>query len=159
MTAEPIAPLSEAARRVAARLVYGETNAAIAAHLHLSVHGVNSQLRAARRHVGCPPEASRAVLVHALLTARQVDPPDCHRPSPRLDENEQRLLHALTRHSRNATIGAAIGVSARDVRADIDSLLARACADNTAHLMGLAHAWKLLDDTASASAPSAAGPA
>ncbi|MGW1616176.1 helix-turn-helix transcriptional regulator [Streptomyces sp. NPDC002285] len=159
MTADPIAPLSEAAKRVAARLVFGDTDDAIAAHLYLSVHGVRSQLQAARRHVGCPPGASRTVLAHALLTARHVDPPACRRPAPRLDENEQRLLHALTRHSRNATIGAAIGVSARDVRAEIGSLMAKTCADNTAHLMGLAHVWELLDDTTSTSAPSTAGPA
>ncbi|MFD8263614.1 sigma-70 family RNA polymerase sigma factor [Streptomyces griseoluteus] len=159
MTADPIAPLSEAAKRVAERLVFGDTDGAIAAHLYLSVHGVRSQLQAARRHVGCPPGASRAVLVHSLLIARHVDPPVCRRPAPHLDENEQRLLLALTRHSRNATIGAAIGVSPRDVRAEIDSLLAKTCADNTAHLLGLAHVWELLEDTASASAPSAAGPA
>ncbi|CAL9587927.1 hypothetical protein SUDANB106_05180 [Streptomyces sp. enrichment culture] len=150
VTADPITPLTPAAKRVAARLVYGDTDAAIAAHLYLSVHGVKSQLQAARRHVGCPPGASRAVLVHALLTARHVDPPACHRPAPRLTENERRLLHALTRHSRNAAIGAAVGVSARDIRADIDSLLAKACADNTAHLVGLAHAWELLDEPAPA---------
>ncbi|MEU3171806.1 sigma-70 family RNA polymerase sigma factor [Streptomyces sp. NPDC086080] len=153
MTADPIAPLTPAAKRVAARLIYGATNAAIAAHLYLSVHGVKSQLQAARRHVGCPPGASRAVLVHTLLTARHVDPPACRRPAPRLSENEQRLLHALTRHSRNTDIGAAIGVSARDVRADIDFLLAKACADNTAHLVGLAHTWKLLGGPAQEKGP------
>jgi hypothetical protein len=77
VTADPITPLTPAAKRVAARLVYGDTDAAIAAHLYLSVHGVKSQLQAARRHVGCPPGASRAVLVHALLTARHIDPPAC----------------------------------------------------------------------------------
>ncbi|MET9778927.1 sigma-70 family RNA polymerase sigma factor [Streptomyces sp. NPDC006367] len=145
MTAAPMPPLSEAAKRVAARLVYGETDAVIAAHLSLSVHGVKSQLQVARRHVGCPPRTRRAVLVHALLTARLVDPPACRRPAPRLTESEQRLLHALTRHSLNAVIGAAVGVSTQDVRAGISSLLTKTCADNTAHLVGLAHAWKLFD--------------
>lgn len=145
MTTDPITPLTPAVQRVAARLVHGDTNTAIAAHLSLSVHSVKSHMQAARRHVG-RVGASAAVVVHALLATRHVDPPACVRPAPPLTGTERLLLHALTRHSRNADIGSVIKVSATDVRAEIDALLAKTGATNAAHLVGLAHAWQLLDE-------------
>lgn len=142
-TAPPITPLTEPQKRAAAPLVYGAPNEAIAAQIHLSTDGVASQLRVARKKLG-RPGCSRAVLVHALLTARQVAPPACHRPAPDFIEDELQLLRALAEHSLNEDIGHAIGVRASDVRAELDALLAKACADNAAHLVGLAHAWNIL---------------
>lgn len=144
-TAPPTTALTGPQRRVAAPLVYGHSRQAIAAQLHLSVDGVASQLRLVRKkmdRLGC----SQAVLVHALLTARAVAPPACGRPAPDFTEIERKLLRALAEHSLNRDIGTAIEVSASDVRAEIGALVAKSCADNTAHLVGLAHAWGILGD-------------
>ncbi|GHH56749.1 sigma-70 family RNA polymerase sigma factor [Streptomyces candidus] len=155
-TALPITLLTEPQRRVAAPLVYGMSNEAIAAQLHLSVSGVASQLKVVRKKVhrtGC----SRAVLVHTLITARQVAPPACQRPAPDFTDIERTLLHALAEHSLSEEIGNTIEVSASDVRAEIDALLSKACADNAAHLVGLAHTWEILGDSSHAQPPATAG--
>ncbi|MFE1190007.1 hypothetical protein [[Kitasatospora] papulosa] len=144
-TAPPITPLTEPQKRAAAPLVYGLSNKAIAAQIHLSAAGVASQLKVTRVKMD-RPGCSRAVLVHALLTTRQVRPPVCHRPAPEFTEGELKLLHAHAEHSHNEDIGHAIGLRASDVRAETDALLVKACADNTAHLVGLGHAWGIFDD-------------
>ncbi|MEU1776708.1 hypothetical protein ABZ501_27280 [Streptomyces sp. NPDC019922] len=162
ITAPPITPLTEPQKRVAAPLVYGGSNESIAAQIQLSADGVASQLRVARKKLG-RPGCSRAVLVHALLTTRQVAPPVCHRPPPAFTEDELGLLRALSEHSLNEDIGHAIGVRASDVRAELDALLAKACADNAAHLVGLAHAWNIFggpsDSQPAAPAAASAAPA
>ncbi|MEU9599819.1 sigma-70 family RNA polymerase sigma factor [Streptomyces sp. NPDC048109] len=135
--------LTTAQRRAAAPLVYGGTNKAIGAQIHLSPEGVASHLRTARKALG-RRGCSRPVLVHALLTAREVPPPACRRPCPDFTTRDLRLLQALAEHSRNENIGRAIGVPGSDVRAEIDALVAKACADDAVHLVGLGHAWEIL---------------
>ncbi|MEV4333613.1 LuxR C-terminal-related transcriptional regulator [Streptomyces sp. NPDC049597] len=159
MTTAPTRPaiLTPEQRRVAAQLVYGMPNVAIARKVSLSVDGVASHLSSARRRLGCPG-SSRAVLVHALLTAREVPPPASLTPAPDLTEIERKTICAIAEHTRNADIGNVIGVSPDDVRAEIDAVIVKAAADSAAHLIGLAHTWGILGDTTSRSASSTAGP-
>ncbi|MFF4179863.1 sigma-70 family RNA polymerase sigma factor [Streptomyces sp. NPDC001750] len=140
-------------KEAAAPFVYGATDEAIAAQLHLSVEGVTSRLKALRARLNCKG-ASRPVVVHALLTARHVAPPRCNRAVPDFTEEELRLLRAVAEHSVNTDIGRAIGMPASRVWAHIDALVAKACADNPAHMVGLGHTWGLLDTTVGS--PSAA---
>ncbi|MFG3403828.1 AsnC family protein [Streptomyces sp. NPDC048142] len=137
--------LTDAQRRAVAPLIYGGTNESIGAQIHLSAEGVASHLRTTRNALG-RRGCSRPVLVHALLTAREVPPPACQRPCPDLTTRDLQLLQALAEHSRNEDIGRAIGVPGSDVRAEIDALVAKACADNPVHLVGLGHAWNILSD-------------
>ncbi|KOV48747.1 hypothetical protein [Streptomyces sp. H036] len=145
--------LTDAQRRAVAPLVYGGTNESIGALIHLSAEGVASHLRTTRKALG-RRGCTRPVLVHALLTAHEVRPPACQRPCPAFAERELRLLQALAEHSRNEDIGRAIDVPGSDVRAEIDALVAKACADNAVHLVGLGHAWGILGESAPSGASS-----
>ena len=159
MTTAPTRPtiLTAEQRRVAAQLVYGLPNVAIGRAVSLSVDGVASHLSSARKRLGCPG-SSRAVLVHALLTAREVPPPAGLTPAPDLTEIERKVIRAIAEHTRNADIGKAIGVPPDDVRAEIHAIIAKAAAVSTAHLVGLAHTWGILGDATSRSASSRTGP-
>ncbi|MBZ3908429.1 MULTISPECIES: helix-turn-helix transcriptional regulator [Streptomyces] len=157
-TTPPTTALTGPQRRVAAPLVYGHSPQAIAAQLQLSVDGVASQLRLVRKKMD-RPGCSRPVLVHALLTARAVDPPACARPAPNFTELELTLLRALAEHSLNSHIGNAIEVRASDVRAEVGALVAKGGADNAHHLVGLAHTWGILGGGAPAPSEAAAGEA
>ncbi|MFD9052747.1 LuxR C-terminal-related transcriptional regulator [Streptomyces zaomyceticus] len=156
MTTGPttITPLTAAQRRVGAHLVCGLTNSEIADKEQLADDTVKSYIREMRQSLHCPPRASRAVLAHALLSHKQVPPP----PLPHLrlpfepDEHDQRLLRANADHTRPADVARAARVPASQLRARTDDLVRRAGADNTTHLIGLAHAWDLfsgLDATTS----------
>ncbi|MFI2736633.1 sigma-70 family RNA polymerase sigma factor [Streptomyces sp. NPDC018711] len=157
-TAPATALLTDAQRRAVAPLVYGGTNESIGAQIYLPAEGVASHLRTARTVLG-RRGCSRPVLVHALITARVVPPPDCRRPCPAFTARELRLYRAVAEYSLNEDIGRAIGVSAFDVRAEIDALVAKAGADDAAHLVGLGHAWNLLGASCGGETSATAGPA
>ncbi|MFF5538516.1 LuxR C-terminal-related transcriptional regulator [Streptomyces cinerochromogenes] len=148
--------------RVAAQLVHGLPHQLIARQADLSGPGVASHLTSARRRMGCP-NSSRAVLVHALLTAREVPPPASTGPAPDFTDHERAVIRAIAEHTRNDSIGAAIGVRASDVRTEIDAVVTKAGARSAAHLVGLAHTWGILGGTATPRhqepAASVAGPA
>lgn len=135
--------LTQEQRRVAERLVYGASNQLIARQVHLAVFTVASHLAAARQRLD-RSGSSRAVLTHALLTAREVPPPSTTGPAPEFTEHDRQVIRAIAEHSRNAAIGEAIGVRADDVRAEIDAVVAKAGASNEVHLVGLGHAWNIL---------------
>jgi DNA-binding CsgD family transcriptional regulator len=144
MTTALLAPtLTTDQRRVAARLVYGLSNQAIANQVSLSVAGVASHLTAVRKKMG-RPGSSRAVLLHTLLTAREVSPPVSNGTIPAFTEAEVAVIRAIAEHTINADIGNAIGVRADDVRAEIDAVVTKGEACSAAHLVGLAHAWGIL---------------
>jgi DNA-binding CsgD family transcriptional regulator len=134
-------------QRVAARLVYGASNQLIARQVNLTVFTVASHLAAARRKLDLP-NSSRAVLTHALLTAREVPPPSTTGPAPEFTEHDRQVIRAVAEHTLNSDIGGAIGVRADDARAEIDAVVAKAGAHNAVHLVGLARAWGILTDTA-----------
>ncbi|MFI6113283.1 LuxR C-terminal-related transcriptional regulator [Kitasatospora sp. NPDC051164] len=142
-TALPATTLTADQRRVAAQLVYGVSNKAIANQVCLSVDGVASHLSAARKKMGCPG-SSRAVLVHTLLAAREVPPPAGSGTAPAFTKHEVTVIRAIAEHTLNADIGNAIGVPADDVRAEIDATVDKGNARSAAHLVGLAHTWGIL---------------
>ncbi|MFJ3933759.1 MULTISPECIES: sigma-70 family RNA polymerase sigma factor [unclassified Streptomyces] len=139
--------LTDAQRGAVAPLVYGGTNKSIGAQLHLSPEGVASHLRTARTALG-RRGCSRPVLIHALLTAREVQPPAITGPMPEFTARDRQIIRAVAEHSLNAAIGDALGVRADDVRAEIDAVAAKAGADNEVHLVGLGHAWGILGESA-----------
>ncbi|WP_052412497.1 hypothetical protein [Streptomyces mutabilis] len=125
-TGTPPSPtlLTRNQQRVAARLVYGASDELITRQVDSAMFTMASHLVAGRDLD--LPSSSRAVLAHALLTAREVLPPS----------------------TTYAAIGDATG-GAADVRAKMDAVVAQAGADNVVHLAGgLAHAWGILTDTA-----------
>ncbi|MET8768552.1 LuxR C-terminal-related transcriptional regulator [Streptomyces sp. NPDC004658] len=149
--------LTQQQRRIAARLVYGASNATIARQVCLSVDGVASHLSAVRKKMGCPG-SSPAVLLHALLTAREVPPPASVGPAPAFTEHERKVIRAIAEHTGNEDIGTTIGVRARDVRTEIDAVVDKAHARNATHLVGLAHIWGILGATATPCPREAATP-
>ncbi|MFE0852160.1 sigma-70 family RNA polymerase sigma factor [Streptomyces mutabilis] len=141
-TAPPPTRLTEPQRRAVAPLVYGASNEGIGARIHLSAAGVASHIRTARKRfnqLGC----SRPVLVHTLLSSREVPPPTCQRACPDFTTPELQLIRAIATYSRNEDIAQAVSVRTDDVLAEIDAVVAKACADNATHLIGLAHTWGL----------------
>ncbi|MER6116105.1 LuxR C-terminal-related transcriptional regulator [Streptomyces sp. NPDC001743] len=140
-----ITPLTPAQKRVGAHLVRGLTTSEIADEEQLSEDTVNSYIRGMRQNLHCPPRASRAVLAHALLSHQQVPPPPPPHQRPPLepDEHDQRLLRAHADHTRPADIARAALLPTSHLRARTDDLVRRAGADNTTHLIALAHAWGL----------------
>ncbi|MET9117550.1 sigma-70 family RNA polymerase sigma factor [Streptomyces longwoodensis] len=149
--------LTQQQRRIAARLVYGPSRAEIAGQVRLSVEGVTSRLKAARKAMGCPGSSS-AVFVHALLTAREVPPPASIGPAPDFTEQDRAIIWAIAQHTRKQDIATAIGVPAKDVRAAIGAVVAKAQACNATHLVGLAHIWGILGDTGTSRPADAAAP-
>ncbi|MFD8947646.1 LuxR C-terminal-related transcriptional regulator [Streptomyces xanthophaeus] len=150
-TDTPPTVLTPDQHRVAARLVYGASNQLIARQEHLAVFTVASHLAAVRRKFK-RPGSSRAVLTHALLTAREVQPPATTGPTPEFTARDRQVIRAVAEHNLNAAIGEAIGVRADDVRAEIDAVAVKADADNAVHLVGLGHAWGIFGESAPASA-------
>ncbi|MFF8992504.1 sigma-70 family RNA polymerase sigma factor [Streptomyces sp. NPDC014983] len=163
MTTAPAKPaiLTPNQHRVATQLIYGMPISAIARQVFLSVRGVESLLSKARKKMGCPG-SSPAVLVHALLTAREIPPLATTEAAPDLTEHERTVIRAIAEHTRNEDIGNAIGAPAGRVRAEIDAVVAKAGARSAHHLVSLAWAWDILGDTAAgphaASTSSTAGP-
>ncbi|MEU3296730.1 sigma-70 family RNA polymerase sigma factor [Streptomyces longwoodensis] len=138
--------LTQQQSRIAARLVYGPSRAMIAGQVWLSVAAVTSHLNAVRKKMGCPG-SSPAVLVHALLTAREVPPPASIGPAPDFTEHDRTVIRAIAQHTRQQDIATAIGVPAKDVRTRIRAVVAKGHARNATHLVGLAHIWGILGDT------------
>ncbi|MFF7400652.1 GntR family transcriptional regulator [Streptomyces murinus] len=154
--------LAREQQRVAAELINGMPIEWIAERLHISVSAVTAHLRAVRRKMDLS-NSSSAVLVHALLTAREFARPAITQEVPNFDAFECKVIRAIAEHTLTKDIGNAIGVRARDVRAKKDAVITKADARNAHHLVGLAWAWKVLGDTAvdgpgTASTSSAAGP-
>ena len=142
-TALPATTLTADQRRVAARLVYGVSNKAIASQVCLSVDGVASHLSAARKKMGwlgifaCRPRPHPSRRPKRFPTGRQRDGSGVHQP-----RRDRHTGHR--RDTLNADIGNAIGVPADDVRAEIDATVDTGNARNAAHLVGLAHTWGIL---------------
>ncbi|MFF3501197.1 response regulator transcription factor [Streptomyces sp. NPDC003247] len=144
MTTGPITQLTPAEKRIAQHLIKGITTADISTQMHLSPHTVKSHIRVLRGKLQCPPRCSLTVLVQALMSSRQVDPPTSLGPAPDLNSQQLRLLRAVAHHSGAYDIARAAKIVPADVRADVEALVAAAGAANPAHMVALAHAWSLL---------------
>ncbi|GGZ73484.1 response regulator transcription factor [Streptomyces echinoruber] len=150
-TTAPPRLLTPGELRVAELLVRGLSPGKIAADLGLSRHTVRGRLYRMRAKLHCPPRCPRPLLVHLLLTSRQVTPPEVQRPAPPLSPEELRLLHVLAAHHKPMA-----DVDFRSFRRVLKGLLAKTEAANAAHLMALAHAWKLLGARQGTAAPAGA---
>lgn len=147
-TTPDVTLLTAEQRRAASPLVYGLSNKVIGAETYLSETTVASHLSALRERLGVPG-SSRPVLVHTLLTRRLVARPQARQACPAFTSEELQLVRAIAEHSLNADIGRVIGVRGEDVRTEIDAVVAKGRADNTTHLVGLAHTWGLFDQAGS----------
>lgn len=143
-TTASIISLTRAQKRVARHLVHGATNGSIASREHLSAETVKSHLGNVRKSLNCPPHSTRAVIVHALLTHRQVPAPRAPRPDIEPTSAEQLLLHAHADHSRAPDIALAAALAPGDLRAGTDALMAKTGAIDPTHLVGIGHALGLL---------------
>ncbi|KUH36514.1 MULTISPECIES: LuxR C-terminal-related transcriptional regulator [Streptomyces] len=137
-------PLIPSLRRVADHLVRNASNADIAAAEGLSASTVHAYLKDIRQHLGVPPRASRAVMVHALLGRGEATAPDPGRSAPALTTDEKLLLRAIATKSRRADIALAARIAPADLPTKTEALLSTAGATDTVHLIGLGHAWSLL---------------
>ncbi|GAA3388824.1 LuxR C-terminal-related transcriptional regulator [Streptomyces roseoviridis] len=141
----PTPPLIPSLRRIAQHLVLGATNTDIAAAEGLSTSTVHTYQKDIRQHLGLPPRASRAVIVHALLGRGEATAPEPGRPAPALTADETLLLRAIATRSRQADIALAARIAPADLRTKSEALLFTTGATDSVHLIGLAHAWGLLE--------------
>ncbi|MGW8762886.1 DNA-binding protein [Streptomyces sp. NPDC055815] len=140
-----VSPLIPSLRRVAEHLMHNATNADIAAVERLSASTVHAYLKDIRQHLGLPPRASRAAIAHALLRRGEATAPEQGRPAPALTADDKLLLRAIATQSRQADIALAARIAPADLRTKTQALLSTAGAADPVHLIGLAHAWGLLE--------------
>ncbi|MFD8352627.1 DNA-binding protein [Streptomyces coelicoflavus] len=143
-TSAPVTPLAPTLQRVARHLVGGLAPKEIAAQTGLSVVTVRQYIRDIRESLHCPTRCKLPVIVHRLFTAQQVAAPAADRPAPQLSSDQLLLLRAVAEHSDARDIAIVAKVAPADQRAALDQLLTDTGAQNTTHLVILAHGWKLL---------------
>ncbi|MFJ2419200.1 helix-turn-helix transcriptional regulator [Streptomyces brevispora] len=144
VTSAPARLLSPAAQRIAHHLVDGLTPPDIATETGLSQVTVRQHIRDLRSKLSCPPRCKTSVVVHHLLTARQVPQPTTTRPVPDLDPAQRLLLRAVAENSDPHDIALVAQLAPADVQAARDALLHDTGAVNTTQLVIWAHAWGLL---------------
>ncbi|MFC8285066.1 MULTISPECIES: helix-turn-helix domain-containing protein [Streptomyces] len=143
-TSAPITPLNPAQQRVAQQLVGGLSTREIAARNGLSIETIRQYVRDIRRSLHCPPRCKPHVLVHFVLSAKQVSPPATERPAPVLNEAQELLLRAVAEHSAPRDVALAAKIAPADLRTSIYELLDTTGAEAVTQLVVLAHAWCLL---------------
>ncbi|PQM20604.1 LuxR family transcriptional regulator [Streptomyces xinghaiensis] len=131
--------------RVAERLVTGMSNAQGARELGMSLNTFTGHLASIGRKFQINSRTGRPARAHAVLASKQVAPPPAPTSVPDFTTAERRLLCALAVHPETPDIARAAGIAPADVRPQIADLVAKANADNETHLIGLGHAWRLLD--------------
>ncbi|MCM2515814.1 LuxR C-terminal-related transcriptional regulator [Streptomyces griseoincarnatus] len=143
-TSAPITPLTPTLQRVAQHLATGLTAQEIATQTALSPVTIRQYIRDIRESLHCPPRCKPPVIVHRLFADQQVAPPTADRPAPTLSPDELLLLRAVAEHSDARNIAVAAKLAPADLRAALDQLLADTGAQDTTHLVILAHGWNLL---------------
>ncbi|MBT2412069.1 DNA-binding protein [Streptomyces sp. ISL-12] len=151
-TTAPLTPLPPALLRVAQHLVEGTAPRDIASKMHLTPETVRHYLRQLREHLSCPPRSKPPVIVHALLTTRQLPPPTTGRPAPQLRPQEHRLLKAAAENSKADEIANASGIALAYVPSALNALLTKTRTRDVTQLIVLAHAWGLLNTARGTSA-------
>ncbi|MEU3640036.1 DNA-binding protein [Streptomyces albogriseolus] len=140
----PITPLTPTLQRVAQHLANGLTAREIATQSQRAVVTVRQYIRDIRQSLHCPPRCTLPVLVHRLLTTQQVASPTADKPAPQISGEQLLLLRSVAEHSDARDIAIAAKLAPTDQRAALDQLLDDTGARDTAHLVILAHGWKLL---------------
>ncbi|MGA5278536.1 DNA-binding protein [Streptomyces cellulosae] len=105
---------------------------------------IRQYIRDIRESLHCPPRCKPPVIVHRLFVDQQVAPPTADRPAPMLSPDELLLLRAVAEHSDARNIAVAAKLAPADLRAALDQLLTDTGAQDTTHLVILAHGWNLL---------------
>ncbi|MER5972324.1 DNA-binding protein [Streptomyces sp. NPDC002055] len=132
--------LTPAENGIKAHVAAGHTNQQAPSLTGIKATTVSRRLK----HIGDKLGATgRTPRVHAALSTGQVSPPSVTRPAPDFTDQEL-LLRAVAEHSEYSDIATATSLQLPNVTALLKALLDKAEAIDTAHLVGLGHAWKLL---------------
>ncbi|MGZ2358483.1 LuxR C-terminal-related transcriptional regulator [Streptomyces sp. 372A] len=144
-TAQELTQLTPAEKRVAEHLVAGASNAEGAQSLGISTTTFTSYTVAIGKKFGITGRRSRPARAHAVLASGQVPAPPAPKRIPKFSERDLRLLRALAENAETYDIARAAEVAPADVYPLIAELVDKAKALNATHLVGLGHAWGLLD--------------
>ncbi|MEU5839757.1 LuxR C-terminal-related transcriptional regulator [Streptomyces diacarni] len=141
-SAAPTTPLTPTEIRVIEQLAAGATIEEVAQALNALPATVSRHMSQVGWKVRT---ASRPARIHIALATGEAKPPTTSLPRPEFSPDEQRLLLALAQHAVRTDIARAAHVHPSSLRTRVTALLRRAGASNTAHLIGLAHAWGFLE--------------
>jgi DNA-binding NarL/FixJ family response regulator len=144
-TALALTRLTPAEKRAAAHLVAGASNAEGAQALGISTTTFTGYIVAIGKKFGITSRRGRAARAHAVLASGQVSPPPAPDRIPDFTDRDLRLLRALAENAETHDIAMAVEIAPVDVRPMIADLVDKAGAANDTHLVGLGHAWGLLD--------------
>ncbi|MFD7898990.1 LuxR C-terminal-related transcriptional regulator [Streptomyces sp. NPDC059743] len=140
-SADELSTLTPTQQRVVEKIAAGLSNQQAATELGMKTGTLAGHVMSIGHKFGV---TSRPAKVHAALASGQACAPDAPATVPDFTEDELRLLHAVATCSENDEIAAAARIAPVLVTTRIRDLVERAGALNSSHLIGLAHAWKLL---------------
>ncbi|MEV5043571.1 LuxR C-terminal-related transcriptional regulator [Streptomyces griseoincarnatus] len=144
-TAQELTQLTPSEKRAAGQLVAGASNAEGAQALGISTTTFTGHIVAIGKKFGITSRSGRPARAHAVLASGQVPPPPAPERIPDFTERDLRLLRALAEHPETHDIARAVEIAPADVRPMIADLVDKAGAANDTHLIGLGHAWGLLN--------------
>lgn len=144
-TAKALTQLTPAEKRAAEHLIAGASNAEGAQALGISTTTFTGYIVAIGKKFDITSRRGRPARAHAVLASGQVPPPPAPEHVPDFTDGDLRLLRALAENAETYDIAMAARVAPVDVRPMIADLVDKAGAATDTHLVGLGHAWGLLD--------------
>ncbi|MBV1949120.1 LuxR C-terminal-related transcriptional regulator [Streptomyces sp. BV129] len=144
-TAHELTQLTPAEKRAAEHLVAGASNGEGAQALGISSTTFTGYIAGIGKKFGITSRRGRPARAHAVLASGQVPPPSAPDHIPDFTEQNLRLMRALAENAETHDIARAAGIAPADVRPMIADLVDKAGAANDTHLVGLGHAWGLLN--------------
>jgi DNA-binding CsgD family transcriptional regulator len=147
--------LTPTEKRVAEKIAAGLSNQEAAAELGMQPGTLGRHVMSIGLRFGV---SSRPAKVHAALASGQAPTPEAPDTVPAFTEDELLLLRAVATKSDNDEIAAAARIAPALVTTRIRDLADKAGALNSSHLVGMAHAWQLLDSETTTKPDTSASP-
>ena len=135
--------LTATQQRVAERIAAGQSNREAAAALGMRTGTLSRHVTSIGYRFSV---SSRPAKVHVAIDSGQIQAPACPGEAPDFTEADLSLLRAVAVHSEIEQIAASARISPPAVKSRLQDLVKKAAARNSAHLVGLGHAWGLFEN-------------
>lgn len=154
-SATELTSLTPTEKRVAEKIAAGLSNQEAAAELRMQPGTLGRHIMNIGLKFGV---SSRPAKVHAALASGQAPASEAPDTVPDFTEDELLLLRAVATKSDNDEIAAAARIAPALVTTRIRNLANKAGALNSSHLVGIAHAWQLLNSETTTNRGTSASP-